>query len=347
MPTNMPPHGWHPAEYELADLQDAWDSHADLDPHSELGAVSAHVAECPVCRAVLTRAGTEALPTPERVAAGTYALDSNVLLALVEHHTSRPAAGQVWRLRAPSPDGPGEVAGLVAVVDAGDDVLVAPFTSDAPEQSDMWVQHLQLARTEITLGAWVSLATRVGLESLDVHVADVDPGPLVETWRCLRRGETPPTENAGTRALDAELRSYREQLRAGLGAFAAARLVPQTQAADEGIDARTAIVQANWAPSVLARTVDTTPGRARKILQGLADLTAPEIETVAAELGTTLIGGPSAVPGGKLRAVATPMRRHRFEVLAEAQGLDGWLYRAEQCHFTLAARASKGTDSDW
>jgi hypothetical protein len=334
--------GLHPEEYELADLLDGTLEQERAHQFRE------HLADCAACREVLGQAGAPfaAATTATAGTARTVRLPTAVVETLKDLRVTRPMPGHVWRLRAPNPDGPGEIAELVVLLEVEDDVLVAPATSDLAENTDMWTVPSTMAGTDVIFTVWTSLAMPLGLETLDVYLGDIEPDPLLEAHRRLRRGLEPLGEARRHRHVDDELRAYREMLRAQLALFSEARLVDSHR--DEAlIDVRAALAEAQWTPSKLRVVTGISAGEARAVLTGQADLTDDQIRNVELELGGIFTPGSSAVPPGKLRAVASPVRRHRYAAVAQFRGVDPWAFRAEQAHFALAARHNLGADDDW
>lgn len=341
--------GPHPAEHELADLLDGLLDGPDRDR------VERHVDACRVCAHALAGAAVDVpeLPTPAAQPAGLPALPDAVWRRLGQGTVTAPAAGQVWRLRAGTPDG--EVAQLGVVVRAGDDLLVAPATADEPPATDLWTVQLEVDTAGTAVAVWVSLAAPVGIEVLDVHVGSVDAHPLLRLHQALRRGEQPPRGLVSGRVPDAELDAYRAQLASRMTALSEARVVPADDLTDDEQDAETgsdlvdALQQAGWDLLRLKEFLGVTASQARLVLQREQTLTEAQAERVRAALGVTGAAPAVTAPAGWVREVAAPTRRRRFEVIAGARGEDPWRFRAEQAHAYAqqAARGHHGDDTDW
>jgi hypothetical protein len=345
------PSGSHPAEHELADLLDGL-----LDgPARE--SVTQHVESCRVCRHVLAGVGPDDpdLPGTAAPVAALPVLPDAVWRRFAHAAVAAPAAGQVWRLRAGTPDG--EIAQLAVVLRVDDDLLVAPVTADDPAATDLWTTQVELDTAGTALAAWVSLSGRVGIEVLDVHVGSVDPEPLLRLHRALRRGEQPPHELRTGRMPDAELDAYRAQLSARMTALSEARLVladgvseGEFPAAETGGDLVDALKAAGWDDlSRLKELLDVAASDARRVLERKQPLTPAQADQVRAALGVAASAPVVAAPPGWVRELSDPSRRRRFEVVAGALGRDPWRFRAEQvpAYTQQAARGSHGEDLHW
>lgn len=230
------PPGDHPAEYELADLLE------DALPDLRREEVQAHVARCLACRAKVELAGP-AMPATQAGPAGPAAVDSAsaavpanagaqsvpaalpeaVRDALITRAVADPAPGQVWRLRAPGAQGE-VLSALGVILEVGEDVLVAPVTADERSTTDLWTVQLPLLGTGVSFAAWISLETSVGWECLDVLVGELDATSLDVLHLAYRRRQEPPRGLVLGRALDGELRRYRESLRELFAELGDARL---------------------------------------------------------------------------------------------------------------------------
>jgi hypothetical protein len=340
--------GPHPAEHELADLLDGLLRGSDRD------GVEQHVAACPVCSQVVGGAADDApeIAPPDTAGTGLPTLPDPVWRRLAMGVVTAPAPGQVWRLRGGTPAG--EVAQLVAVIRADEELLVAPVTADEQAATDLWTLQLDLDSADTALAVWVSLSAVVGAEVLDVHLGSVDAGPLLEAHVALRRGEQPPRGQRTGRQPDAELHAYRAQLAAHMSALSEARLLPEVAFLDDepvgaAGDLVDALREAGWDLLRLKALLGVTASHARRVLQREQGLTEAQAEQVRAALGVAVAAPAVTAPAGWVREVAAPARRRRFERVAGARGADSWQFRAEQAlaYAQQAARGHHGDDPDW
>jgi hypothetical protein len=340
------PSGRHLREYQLADFLDgALDSDAEKD-------LRLHLDACAVCQQRLASASEHQQPaesTPEGLGEDRR-LPEVFLQALEARQVASPAPGQLWRLRAPGEEG--DLAVLAAIVRVEEDhVVVVPVTPDPQEATDLWAVQLPIADTGLVMAFWTSLATPVGFEVLDVWLGWTDATPLTELLRAQRRGEEPPRGLQLGRPLDVELAAYRADLGVELMDLQEARLVPDTpedaQAEDDLVDA---LVQQSWTPSRLkAAAGDLTSREAADVLGRRRQLTDAQAQQLTAALGGAYARPVARPEWGWIAAVASPMRRHRYERLAGAAGADPWTYRCDVAAepASVAARGSTDSAADW
>jgi hypothetical protein len=340
------PHVSHLREYELADYLEG-----ALDPDAEKQ-VRIHLDGCDLCSGLLAGAGPELLRVS--VPAGSVqepTLPQALRDALARHTVASPAVGQLWKLRAPADHG--EIAALAAIARLGDDhVLVVPVTPDTQEATDLWTVQLPLADSGLDMAFWTSVSTPVGYEVLDVLLGWTDATPLTDLLRAQRRGEAPPRGLRLGRQLDIELAAYRADLHNEFAQLQDALLIPDSpERADADIDVVDALKEADWSPSRLKAVAGggLRAGEAAAVLERRHRLTPEQLECVGGELGQTVSAGATEIEWGWVTAVASPMRRHRFEMVASSQHEDPWTFRgneAAQPHL-MAARKSDGTWQDW
>lgn len=341
----------HPQATELADFVDG------VADEATAARVAAHLRSCTFCAAIVEQARQVQVEGDEPDLGAFKQRVAGELLpqqwrrALVEQAVADPAAGQVWRLRTPDPFGDGpELTSVAVVVTAGDDLLVAPVTTDPQESTDPWTAQLVVADTNLLLAVWVSLAQPVGYEALDVYLGDVDASAVQVLHRALRRGQQPPAGLVLGGPVTPELREYREQLRSHLtllGELRLTDLLAETLDEVTDVDVVDAIKAAGWGLRQLGEVADLLPGDARAVMhRGLA-LTETQRAAIEAALGVATRVVVALPAPGLVRAVATPWRRHRFEKVAEVRQSDLWLFRAEQVAQPVAARNNAGEAADW
>lgn len=342
----------HPEGIELADFVDG------VADDVTTARVAAHLRTCVICAAIVENAlGVQVTGGEPDFAVFAQQVSGEVLPqqwrhALVKNAVTDPAAGQVWRLRTPDPFGDGpELTGIAVVVTTGEDLLVAPVSTDPQKSTDLWTAQLPVIGTQIVVAVWVSLAQPVGYEALDVHLGDVDPASVLAVHRALRRGQQPPAGLVLGGPVTPELREYREQLRAHLTLLGELRLTDRLpQAAEEAasVDVVDAMAAAEWDLRRLGEVADLQAGEARAVFNRTRALTQTQLAAVSAALGVVTSAGVVQLPAaGLVQAVATPRRRHRFEMVAKARQCDLWLFRAEQVAQPLAARNNTGEAADW
>lgn len=341
----------HPEATALADFIDGTANEVTV------ARVRTHLSLCAVCTVIIDGADDDPLlaGTPDLVAL-QQSLPPTLLgerwrEALVELAVDVPASGQVWRVRVPDPfdDGP-DLTDVVVVVSAGDDLLVAPVTTDQQESTDLWTVQLPIDGANMSVAAWVSLAQPVGYEALDVHLGDVDPAPVLALHRALRRGQHPPVGLATGGPVTEEMRTYRERLRSRLTLIGEARLTDllTARAAETGeVDVVDALNSAGWSIRQVVEVTGLAPGDARAVKERRRALTDDQRGAVNAALGILTSPAAAAVPDGWVRAVATPLRRHRFEKVAAHRNVDRWKLRGEQVAEPAAARHNVGAAADW
>lgn len=341
----------HPEAIELADFVDG------VADEVTTARVVAHLNTCAVCGAIVDGA-RQVRVEGDDPDLGAFAqrvagelLPEQWRQALAERMVADPAAGQVWRLRTPDPFGDEpELTALVVVVTGGDDLLVAPVTTDPQESTDLWTAQLAVTGTDLTVAVWVSLAQPVGYEALDVYLGDVDASAVLALHRALRRGQRPPAGLVLGGPVTSELREYREQLRAHLtllGELRLTDLLAETLDEATDVDVVDAIKAAGWGLRQLGEVANLLPGDARAVMnRGLA-LTETQRAAIEAALGVSTRVVVALPAPGLVRAVATPWRRHRFEKVAEVCQSDRWLFRAEQVAQPVAARNNAGEAADW
>jgi hypothetical protein len=341
----------HPAEFELAEHLDGT---AEPDRAAD---IASHVSACPACARMLDLAGpvstTPARPLATEDAAidlaKTATVPDSLLEALRSRRVASPAVGQIWRLRAPSIETGGQHSRLVVVLQADDDVLVAPVTPDPQNQTDLWTLQVPLTNTEVTLAAWISLEASVGWEVLDVLVAETPAEPLMTVHTALRRGQEPPPGLTLGRGLDDELGRRREALRDELADFATARLWD-----DDDVDEYTATATAGHAlknaglgVSDVKALLGLTARDARRVLEDALPLRGAQLGLLSDATGMPVRNGSDVVAPGWVRALANPELRPDFDDIADAMGRDAWQLRADQVALQPAARGSQGQDADY
>lgn len=340
----------HPLEHVLADYLDG------ALPDGESAQVSDHLAHCPACRAVVDSA-TDALRSvwagAGAVAAVQATLPMSLLTALSEMRVADPAPGQVWRLRATVVPSAEELVQLAVVLRAGDDLLVAPVTTDPREATDLWTLQSPLGETSEPVAAWVSLQTPVGCEALDVLLGQIDTEALLAVHRAFRRGEQPPRGLPLGRPLDDELVVYRDQLRAAFVVLSDVRFDTELSPgnADVDDDSQVSLVEAltrdGWTVANLSLTADITPHQAREVLSGRRDLTPEQRQRVGIAHPAVTGVAPSPADREWASAVSRPEFRHRFERQADRRHLNGWQFRLTQAREPAAARGNRGSAVDW
>ncbi len=341
----------HPYEHELADLIDgALDSRRTTE-------LREHVSTCVACQVVLQSAGdgVEGVSNPNDSAGGGAVLPEVLRTALVSEQVAPPLPGQLWRLRGQDPWETGEIADLAIIVAVDNELLVAPVTADPQLATDLWTAQLTVLGTDITVAVWVSLTAAVGWEVLDVHLGAVEANAVSELHTAIRRGHEPPRGWRLGRVVDEELQHYRESLRSRFIKLSESRLVAigaqddELEGSDGSIDGVTALKKAGWTPTQLKTVTGLSAAQARAVLDGHRTLTSSQANAVGAALDTQVtIPAVQPVPGW-LQAIATPIRRHRFERVATVtRGGDAWQLRAQQAQEHLvAARGNVGSEVDW
>lgn len=345
-------HTPHPDVTELADVVDG------VADEVTTARVATHLRGCAICAAVVDEAKQVLVDDvqPDRAALterlGLALLPQQWGRALTEQGGTDPTVGQLWRLRVPDPfDDSPELTGLVVVVTAGEDLFVAPVTADSQEGTDLWTVQLAVIGTDLVLAVWVSLAQSVGYEALDVYLGDVDAAAVQSLHRALRRGQQPPAGLILGGPVTPELSEYREGLRSRLTLLGEPRLTDAlAEVADEpaDIDVVEAIKSAGWDIRRLHEVTGLAPGDARAVLNRSRALPDAQRLVVSNALGVATRATVAQMPSdGWVRAVATPRRRGRFEAVAQRQGTEPWVFRADQLTRQPAARKNAGDDPDW
>lgn len=337
--------GPHPAEHELADYLDG--ALSDTQTRD----VRAHLDSCVACRSLLASAG-DPLPASAPTRGPSAALPEQLRVALESHATAPPQVGQLWRLRADTELLDREVAELGVIVRVGDDILIAPATSDGPESSDLWAAQLAVDGTNLTVAVWMALQTPVGWEVLDTYLGTVDADAVNELHLAFRRGQEPPRHLSLGRPIDDELRAYRELLSARFVALSECRLLDEVDdlADDEDTAAspvEKALKDAGWGVRDLSEAIGVTARDARLIFGGQRALTTEETARLSSALGVDVRGADVRPDIRWVRGVATPLRRSRFDRLADKQERNPWQVRADVAAHAVAARGNTGADEDW
>ena len=337
---------WHLREVELAEYL-----YGSLDGDAEKQ-ILLHLDACAAC-SELTKSAAVTLPGMTEATTTTQVptLPEVFRPALDARQFASPDEGQLWRLRAPGEHG--EVATLGAIVRREDDhVWVVPVTPDTQEATDLWTAQLRVANTDLVMAFWTSLSTPVGYEVLDVWLGWTDVQPLKDLMMAQRRGEEPPTGFALGRPMDEELAAYRADLGIEFMELQEARLIPDVsgESHPSGEDVTAALKSAGWTPSRLKAVASgLTSGEAGDVLSGTRQLTGEQFAHVEEALGKAVVAGAASIDWRWLRAVGYPTRRHRYERLAELEGVDPWQFRCNIASHpaAIAARKSEGGIGDW
>lgn len=341
----------HPPEPDLADYIEGTLNGQDAV------AVGVHLVGCFTCRSIVegTAVGLDESPPRSSTMVMKASIPTELSAALNEQAVLQPEAGQVWRLRARlSPDE--ELAAIGVVLRVDEDILVAPVTFDTQEATDAWTVQLALGSTEIDIAVWVSLEVMVSWEVLDVVLGSVDPDSLRTVHRALRRGGEPPRGLRLGRALDGELRSYRERLRARFIVLSDARLDGSMwtstgpSGSTESISVTDAIAQAGWKVGELAKSAGINAKQARLAIEGEYQLTPEQVSRVSTVMGIELSPTPAQFNRKWVRAIGSPVLRPRFSAVARQQDRGEWELRQEaatQHGFAIAARGNDGSEENW
>lgn len=334
----------HPYEYELADYKDG------LLNEGDAARIMEHLRICPACHVILDQFAD--YPGPDVPAtsswAETAALAPTIRAALQEHRVAAPEAGQVWRLRGTQVGSGEELLELAVILRAGDELLVAPVTTDSREATDLWTLAMSLDGTPVS--AWVSLQCPMGYEVLDVLLGKLDVEALLDVHRAFRRGEEPPRGWPLGRHLDDELRVHREGIRAAFIPLSEIRI---DGAAVEGLEGAgnespslaSQLMGGGWDVVSLAQATGITAKQARGVLSGTAGLTS-EQQLAAGIVPGAAQARPQLDPGW-VAAVARPELRPRYEREARRRHEDPWSFREQCLREPIAARGNRGDAAHW
>lgn len=342
MSTPTPSVGPHPEEYELADYVDG------LTDELTRARVERHLQGCRACAALVSDA--QARPAAPRPASGRLVvrrmIPESLASALQSGAVTAPSAGQLWRVRVPRADEADAVEIVAVVIDDDGDVLVAPVTPDQPELTDRSTVHLSLEGTEAKLAVWLGVARTIGVEALDVLLGSFNAAVLQAAHRATRRGlEVPSGVETGT-ANDDGVRLYRQGLADALTIVADCRLLGAEES-DGDLELATAMARAGWTFVDLVQRAGMVPGAARAAAEGRQALAEEDRARISDLMGVRIARGGRGVPRGWQLAVATPLRRRRFENVARRRSQNPFQLRADVALNPVAARNSSGAAADW
>ena len=334
----------HLYEHELADYQDG------LLNEGDVARITEHLSICPACRVILDQFADH--PGPEVPTASSWTqtaiLAPTIRAAFQEHRVAAPEAGQVWRLRGTQSGSGEELLELAVILRAGDELLVAPVTTDSREATDLWTLQTTLDGTPVS--AWVSLQCPMGYEVLDVLLGQLDVEALLDVHRAFRRGEQPPRGWPLGRHLDDELRLHREDIRAAFIPLSEIRIdsaaVEELDGAgDETPSLASQLKKGGWDVVSLAQATGITAKQARGALSGTAGLSS-EQQLAAGIVPGAAQAWPQLDPGW-VAAVARPELRPRYEREARRRHEDPWSFREQCLREPIAARGNRGETAHW
>lgn len=197
-----------------------------------------------------------------------------------------PQPGQLWRATW------GDDASLVVIVTTNFDRYIDVVAASAVEEGD---DSTFVAGTEQGLRptVWPRLRARIGTFTLDHRLADLEPESFQQVAERVAHPESdgegaPVTDDLDDRTLViAELIDHIDALRA-------AEWLPET-AGGEPIETLAAL--AGFSASSLARELGTSPGDARRLLQGQREPSPAEVDKMAELFGARPGGAASFDPG--------------------------------------------------